>query len=67
MNNGSTIDILAFSAFEKMGIDREKLELVNQTCVAFIDEVVQLVGKIVLPIMMGQMDTTKNKIIQYFF
>ena len=53
IDNGSSIDIIFTSAFEKMGIEREKLELVNAHLLGFSGEKVLPLGSVQLVITFG--------------
>ena len=53
IDNGSSIDIICASAFDKMGIEKEKLELVNADLLGFPGEKVLSLGSVQLVLTLG--------------
>ena len=53
IDNGSSIDIIFASTFDKMGIGREKLERVNTQLLGFFEEKVLPLGSVQLVLTLG--------------
>ena len=53
VDNGSSVDILYYPAFQQMRLGRDQLRLVNSSLVGFGGMKVQLVGTIILPVVVG--------------
>ena len=53
VDNGSSVDILYYPAFQQINLGRDQLHLVHSPLVGFGGMKVQLVGTIMLPVVVG--------------
>ncbi|XP_010264144.1 PREDICTED: uncharacterized protein LOC104602228 [Nelumbo nucifera] len=65
VDTGSSVDVLFEDAFEKLGIEKERLTPVNTTLMGFLGESLLPTGKITLPLLIGDGDVTTTTMVDF--
>ncbi|KAL0308760.1 UNVERIFIED_CONTAM: hypothetical protein Sradi_5818300 [Sesamum radiatum] len=65
VDTGSSVDIIFYDAYVQLGIDNAQLRKVNTSLIGFSGEIIEPLGKVMLPLSLGSLPKRATKMIKF--